>query len=119
MVVAIQVSKSELESLRETCHVLKHNPFGLSIEDYERGVYIVKGTYEALRKVLESCPAHPLKINVILGEEGQVLRYCEICKKSTWQIPQGTDTDDHGTLFEMAICTVCQFMNFFDVKEES
>ncbi|GAH06845.1 unnamed protein product, partial [marine sediment metagenome] len=64
-----RVSSTELKSLRETCAVRKHNPFGLSIEEYERGVYLVIGAYKDLKKILEKCSTHPLKIKVILEEE--------------------------------------------------
>lgn len=67
MVNAIQVSESELESLRETCTVRKHVPFGLTIDECERGVYIVKGTFQELFKILR--PTYPLRILVILGEK--------------------------------------------------
>ncbi|MBU0847586.1 hypothetical protein KKH23_10410 [Patescibacteria group bacterium] len=77
MVAIIKVSKSDLESLRETCSVHKQdafiglsaNPFGLSTEEYERGVYVVNGTFENLRKILDYDPTFPLKIYVVLAEE--------------------------------------------------
>lgn len=71
MVEAIKILESTLESLRETCSVRKHNPFGPFIEEYEKGVYIVKGTYEDLKEVLELRPTYPLKINVILVKLGK------------------------------------------------
>jgi len=66
--VIIQVSESELESLRETCSVRKHNPFGLSVEEYTRGVYLINGKYKNLKKLLEKYPNYPMKIKVIMEE---------------------------------------------------
>jgi len=76
MVLVIKVSKSDLDSLRETCSVhkqdaftgLNSNPFGLSTEEYEKGVYVVNGTFENLRKILDYEPNFPLKIYVVLSE---------------------------------------------------
>ena len=77
MVVVIKVSKSELESLSETCSIreqgaytgLSFNPFGLSSEEYERGVYLVNGTFENLRKILDYDPTVNLKIYVVIAED--------------------------------------------------
>jgi len=77
MVAIIKVSKSDLEYLRETCSVhkqdafigLSSNPFGISTEEYERGVYVVNGTFENLRKILDYDPKFPLKIYVVIAEE--------------------------------------------------
>jgi len=67
--IIIQVSESELESLRETCSVHKqHNPFELSIEEYKRGVYIINGKYKNLKKLLEKYSNYPMKIKVIMEE---------------------------------------------------
>lgn len=70
MVIAFQISESELKSLKETCNVRHSPPWGLSIEEYERGVYLIGGTYEDLEKVLGNVRllTLPLKIKVILGE---------------------------------------------------
>lgn len=77
MVVVIKISKSELKSLRETCSIRKQdaytglsfNPFGLPMDDYKRGVYVVNGTFENLRKILDYDPTVNLKIYVVIAED--------------------------------------------------
>jgi len=64
-----EVTETQLENLRKHCRVIKHNPFGLTIEEYEKGVFLVWGTVEQLNDVLQDNDQHPLKIKVILGEE--------------------------------------------------
>lgn len=49
--------------------------------------------------------------------EGFVLKYCDICGGMTLHSQQGSDTDDQGRTFELAICTVCSTVNYFDPKK--
>lgn len=83
-------------------------PDPLKMQLYSDVALIVEAAVEAM----EACLTEMLK-----GK--YVLRHCDICEGATLHISQGTDTDDEGRVFEIAICTVCQFMNAFDVKEKS
>lgn len=82
---------------------------------------------DPLKMQLYSGVASILKVGVQVSKmhltemlkEEYVLKHCDICEGATLHSSQGTDTDDKGKAFELAICTVCQSMNVFDVKEES
>ena len=64
-----EINETELTELRKHCKVRKHNPFGLSPKEYERGVFLVEGTIGYLNTILRCNRDHPIKIKVILEEK--------------------------------------------------
>ena len=50
--------------------------------------------------------------------ESHNLKWCDVCEKDTWQIPQGTDRSGDRDI-ELFICTDCNSVNIFDVEEDS
>ncbi len=64
-----EITPVDLVFLRRSCKVRKHPGSGLSLEEYERGVYLVKGTVGSLMWLLKEHPEHTIKVKVILEEE--------------------------------------------------